>query len=426
MHGGPSLAQGDIVWARRADFDKNNNQFVQFEVFGHIVGRDDEGQNYIEIIQGKEFLDLFGKGLQFARIGNLTDPQRRGYILISSSGPGTPRIDIADGVDSISKFGTVDTLLVRLGKLDVVDANFGDLTGVTGALFKQNVYIKGKLAGGSASALMTGAGYWFEPGGNARIGNPSTNKYLKFDVNTGVFEFGSAVTLQWAQITGAGKPQDYATVGADWETNVSNRPPNLVALGDLPGYIQLTKITSTTIESPTIAGNTILGGAIIASLGGSNTAGMTGEGSGDNAVRIWAGALYSNRANAPFRVTQGGVVYANKLTIANLLGGGESISSDFAQIYGDLILGYEGATLGRGRLIFYNKNGPPAPYGRVFFEVTDSAGEGERYITVPFKNGTIITTGNLDDITAVSLGTLSAGANDSGGPGYRILRVPNA
>jgi len=265
---------------------------------------------------------------------------------------------------------------------------------------------------------MTGAGYWFEPGGSARIGNPSTNKYLKFDVNTGVFEFGSAVTLQWAQITGAGKPQDYATVGADWQTNVSNRPPNLVALGDLPGYIQSTKITSTTIESPTIAGNTVLGGAIIASLGGSNTAGMTGEGSGDSAVRIWAGALYSNRANAPFRVTQGGVVYAADIMIGTTSTRRTAIFSDVFAL--SLEIGDDLSTTGQIRL---RVPADPAP---LLLTLRPGSVDGNWTYYLPNSSGTIITTGNLNNITAVSLGTLSAGANDSGGPGYRLLRVPNA
>lgn len=41
-------------------------------------------------------------------------------------------------------------------------------------------------------------------------------------------------------------------------------------------------------------------------------AGITGGGTDDNAIRIWAGATFANRSVAPFRVTQGGEVFARK------------------------------------------------------------------------------------------------------------------
>lgn len=42
---------------------------------------------------------------------------------------------------------------------------------------------------------------------------------------------------------------------------------------------------------------------------GTTKAGIAGGGTGDSATRMWAGATYSGRATAPFRVTQGGDVY---------------------------------------------------------------------------------------------------------------------
>lgn len=41
-------------------------------------------------------------------------------------------------------------------------------------------------------------------------------------------------------------------------------------------------------------------------------AGITGGGTDDNAIRFWAGATYANRNVAPFRVSQGGEVFARK------------------------------------------------------------------------------------------------------------------
>ena len=45
-------------------------------------------------------------------------------------------------------------------------------------------------------------------------------------------------------------------------------------------------------------------------------AGITGEGGDDSdAIRIWAGTTEENRANADFRVTQGGKLHARNATI---------------------------------------------------------------------------------------------------------------
>ncbi|WP_025324512.1 hypothetical protein [Deferrisoma camini] len=49
---------------------------------------------------------------------------------------------------------------------------------------------------------------------------------------------------------------------------------------------------------------------------GVTKAGMAGGDTGDNAIRLWAGASYANRSTAPFRVTQGGKVYASDVEIS--------------------------------------------------------------------------------------------------------------
>lgn len=58
----------------------------------------------------------------------------------------------------------------------------------------------------------------------------------------------------------------------------------------------------------------IITGGRIQLVGSDNQikAGISGGGSDDNAVRFWAGSTYANRAIAPFRVTQGGEVFARK------------------------------------------------------------------------------------------------------------------
>lgn len=66
----------------------------------------------------------------------------------------------------------------------------------------------------------------------------------------------------------------------------------------------------------TIDGGLVTAGTI--QLAGSDSnikAGITGEGTTDNDVRIWAGATKANKGSAPFRVTQGGYLYASNANI---------------------------------------------------------------------------------------------------------------
>lgn len=58
-----------------------------------------------------------------------------------------------------------------------------------------------------------------------------------------------------------------------------------------------------------------LTGTIAAAVGGVGAAGLTGETSGDTAVRFWAGSTFANRATAPFRVLQNGAVTMTSATI---------------------------------------------------------------------------------------------------------------
>lgn len=309
---GPGFEIGDLLRAQQVDYDKDHNPVGVYSIDAEVVEIRSGQKMVLEIVSGKEFLTNALKGqLEFVRLGNRLNTDRQGSVMIASQ---PAHVGVIDGIDEFSKWGTLAAYKGVFGKLDWInDANFGQLSGWGG--YTTNFYLKGKIAGGSASALMTGTGYWFEKEGSGRLGNPATNKYIKFDVSTGIVELGSAVALSWAAVTGAGKPADNATVGADWGSNVTGRPTNLVALGDVPGYIQSTYIDSTEIKAPNITGNSILGGNIVASSGGTNTAGLTGEGSGDSAIRIWAGSTYANRASAPFRVTQGGEVITKLLTM---------------------------------------------------------------------------------------------------------------
>ena len=57
-------------------------------------------------------------------------------------------------------------------------------------------------------------------------------------------------------------------------------------------------------------------------------AGITGNGTADTAIRIWAGATYANRANAPFRVDQNGKVVATNAVITGEVNATKGIFKD--------------------------------------------------------------------------------------------------
>jgi phage minor structural protein len=86
--------------------------------------------------------------------------------------------------------------------------------------------------------------------------------------------------------------------------------------------------------STVIKGGLVTTGMLQVKQGGTVAAGITGNSSGDNAIRFWAGSTYAGRVNAPFRVTQGGEVTTTKLTLT-----GESIISG-SNSYWDLDKGH--------------------------------------------------------------------------------------
>ena len=70
--------------------------------------------------------------------------------------------------------------------------------------------------------------------------------------------------------------------------------------------------TQTTIDGGIVTSGTIQ----VAGDNASILAGMTGQGTADDAIRFWAGASFENRATAPFRVQQNGKAIATNLHIS--------------------------------------------------------------------------------------------------------------
>jgi hypothetical protein len=223
------------------------------------VGTHPSGDEYcdLQLLSGLEYLPLFKDDIEWVAVGNTSTPSRASLIYLSSDDTYSPIIELRSGVDNYTKFGDISTLLVRIGVLDgITDPDFGALTG--DGFYGKNLYLKGKM----------------------------------------ILAAGSVI--QWADVSGSGKPENNATVGADFFTNVDNRPL----------YLQSTYIDFAQVAS----------GRLIARRGaGSLEAGITSEGSADTDVRIYAGAAYANRATAPFRVTQGGALTATSATITGAI-----------------------------------------------------------------------------------------------------------
>jgi len=86
---------------------------------------------------------------------------------------------------------------------------------------------------------------------------------------------------------------------------------------------------------------TIIDGGIVTSgtiqLAGNNTikAGITGDGTSESSIRIWAGATFANRATAPFRVDQSGKVVATNAVITGEINATSGVFHD-VEINGSL------------------------------------------------------------------------------------------
>lgn len=101
---------------------------------------------------------------------------------------------------------------------------------------------------------------------------------LWYDTNDGnkryVYKGGAWIVDEsisaWSQIVDddGHKPDNDATYGATWNTNISGQPSDSAILN--PSYITSTKITSTTIESPTITAGTITGSTLQTRTTGAN------------------------------------------------------------------------------------------------------------------------------------------------------------
>jgi hypothetical protein len=285
---GPGFVLDDIVMSYRSDFDASGSPFDWFRIFGRVIatGVDSQGKEFsdIQILSGGDQIDVFKTDIEWIVIGNVTDPSRANLIYMTSDDANSPYMEMRSGVTSVAQFGAMASLRVRLGNLNgVVDPTFGILQGY--GLYSDNVYLRGDMILGAGSSI------------------------------------------SWACVTGAPS----VPTSFDWTTEITGRPANLVALGDIPGYIQSTYLDANEVSSPEIRGNWVLAGNVIVGDPSTGlTTGMLGDESGADPLTIFSGSDYVGRATAPFRVYQSGNVYASQITIAvaGASSGGAGITSE--------------------------------------------------------------------------------------------------
>lgn len=224
---GPGFLVDDIVMTQRTDFSVSGDPVTVYRAHGEVVSVGIDavtGDEYADILveEGAEYFDA-NEDLEWVAVGNKSTPERAAIIYMTADEVYAPRIEMRSGVDSWSKFGSMESLRVAIGNLSgIVDSNFGSLSGY--GIFTDNAYFKGGIALGSATSMTAGAGLWATKEGDFRVGDYAAGKYFSFTVGTGIFNLGSSVALQWNAVTGSGKPADNATVGANWTSNLAGIP----------------------------------------------------------------------------------------------------------------------------------------------------------------------------------------------------------
>jgi hypothetical protein len=158
--GGPGFLPGDLIYTMMQDYDKDGNLVEMYKVKAEVLDNEVEGFTSIRLLEGFDRvkdLESNKDGIEFVRIGNKTNTDRQGVILITSDGiepdasDKPPYIDVKDGIDSFEAFYE-DLPKVRLGRLDgITDPWLGSLSGY--GLYSSNVFLRGKFVIASGSSI---------------------------------------------------------------------------------------------------------------------------------------------------------------------------------------------------------------------------------------------------------------------------------
>lgn len=197
----------DIIRAQRFNYNSGSQSTV-YQINLQVLSVSSKTVS-AKVLSNTGFTLSDYNGAQFVRIGNTSNTNRQGYIMLSSQD--NPYIDIANGVNSVASFGSNNTRKVRLGSLTGVSSSaFGNLNGY--GFYTDNGYLQGginatngKIAGWNINPLTgiskdltsitTTTNYWF-----SRDTYPNPNNSIQI--------------LKKSNITGSGTitPGDYITV----------------------------------------------------------------------------------------------------------------------------------------------------------------------------------------------------------------------
>lgn len=115
--------------------------------------------------------------------------------------------------------------------------------------------------------------------------------------------------------TGAANPKPPYQIGDIWLKEDKYLLRSIANKLEGQFYDPLDWVTGTFYDNTvtTIDGGIVTSGRIqLAGINGSILAGISGEGTGNSAIRFWAGASYETRGVAPYRVNQGGEMWARR------------------------------------------------------------------------------------------------------------------
>jgi len=273
---------------------------------------------YIAARTGSPYVDTFymriidGAGTPsvgdvLVRVGNEYITNRQGAIYITSSDSNAPYIDVLDGIDDGYTF--TDKTKVRLGKLTgITDADFGGALSGYG-LYSDNIYLKGQIIianpgdidqttlDNAAAAGATVGANWNTNLSNipGTLGTPTGSGLFLSSTYMGYYTSGAWKT--YMDNSGNMVLGDYAGGGAglSWDQSgaaLSIRGVINATSGDIGGW---------TINSAYLAKDT---GTATSSSGMAPTD-----------YPFYAGSTYANRATAPFRVKPSGEAYINDLVV---------------------------------------------------------------------------------------------------------------
>ena len=101
--------------------------------------------------------DVPAIGMDFVRLGNVSDTTRQGAVYLTADDSAAPFIDIVDGITKHADWNTAGKIKARLGKLTgISDADFGGALSGYG-LYSTNVYLKGNIW--ATSGIFSGTVY---------------------------------------------------------------------------------------------------------------------------------------------------------------------------------------------------------------------------------------------------------------------------